>query len=106
TYLNKTKEYWSGRTKKQKTIFIGSALFLIILVAVASIFATRTTLVPLYSNLSPSETGAIKESLDGRGVVSEIADGGKTIMVPEEVVDTLKVELAAEGIPKSGSIDY
>ena len=27
-------------------------------------------------------------------------------MVPKEQVDTLKVELAAEGIPNSGSIDY
>ena len=40
------------------------------------------------------------------GIQSEIADGGTTIKVPEDVVDTLKVELAAEGLPKSGSIDY
>ena len=69
-------------------------------------FITRTTIVPLYSNLSPSETGSIKENLDARGIQSEIADGGTTIKVPEEIVDTLKVEFAAEGIPNSGSIDY
>lgn len=28
------------------------------------------------------------------------------IKVPEEQVDTLKVQLAAEGLPKTGSIDY
>ncbi|WP_394137049.1 flagellar basal-body MS-ring/collar protein FliF [Cytobacillus oceanisediminis] len=102
----KVKEYWGSRTKKQKNILISSVVFFILLIIVASILATRTTLVPLYSNLTPSETGTIKESLDSRGIQSEITDGGTTIKVPEEVVDTLKVELAAEGIPKSGSIDY
>ncbi|GLB59352.1 flagellar basal-body MS-ring/collar protein FliF [Cytobacillus sp. NCCP-133] len=105
-YLVRIKEYWACRTKKQKTIIIGSVAFFILLVILASVLATRTTLLPLYSNLTPSETGTIKESLDSRGIQSEITDGGTTIKVPEEVVDTLKVELAAEGIPKSGSIDY
>ncbi|WP_066289056.1 flagellar basal-body MS-ring/collar protein FliF [Bacillus sp. FJAT-29937] len=105
-YKEKVQEFWQSRTKKQKALLFGSVLLFIIIVAGASFLATRTTLVPLYSNLTPSETGTIKESLDGRGIKSEIADGGTTIKVPEEVVDTLKVELAAEGIPKSGNIDY
>jgi flagellar M-ring protein FliF len=105
-YLNKFKNFWTTRTKKQKAIYVGAVVFLALLIALSTFFATKTTLVPLYSNLTPSETGTIKESLDSRGVVSEITDGGATISVPEEVVDTLKVELAAEGIPKSGSIDY
>ncbi|MFE8695187.1 flagellar basal-body MS-ring/collar protein FliF [Cytobacillus sp. FJAT-53684] len=105
-YKDKAMEYLSSRTKKQKIMLFGSALLLIIIIALISFLTTRTTLVPLYSNLTPSETGTIKENLDGRGITSEIADGGTTIKVPEEVVDTLKVELAAEGIPKSGSIDY
>lgn len=100
------KEYWTSRSKKQRIIMVSSALLFIITAAVITFFMTRTTLVPLYSNLSPSETGSIKENLDGRGIESEIVDGGTTIKVPEEVVDTLKVELAAEGLPQSGSIDY
>lgn len=105
-YISNLKAYWVSRSKKQKTIMIGAAALCILLIAAAAILSTRTNLVPLYSNLTPSETGTIKESLDTRGIVSEIADGGTTIKVPEESVDTLKVELAAEGIPKSGSIDY
>ena len=34
------------------------------------------------------------------------SNNGTTISVPSETVDTLKVQLAAEGIPDSGSIDY
>ncbi|MBW8350491.1 flagellar M-ring protein FliF [Bacillus sp. IITD106] len=100
------KEYWTNRTGNQKFIILGSILTALILVAGIFYFASKTTLVPLYTNLKPSETGSIKESLDEKGIKSEITDGGKTIKVPEEQVDTLLVELAAEGIPKSGNIDY
>lgn len=105
-YYDKIKEYWGSRTKKQRIQLIGSILGTIALVAVILFFVTRTEMVPLYSNLSPSETGTIKESLDKRGVKSEIAAGGTAIKVPKDQVDLLKVELAAEGIPHSGSIDY
>lgn len=105
-FINPIKEYWSSRSKKQRIILISAAVCILLAAGVVSFFTTRTNLVPLYSNLTPSETGSIKESLDGRGIESEITDGGQTIKVPEDIVDTLKVELAAEGLPKSGSIDY
>jgi flagellar M-ring protein FliF len=105
-YINKILMFWKERTKSQKMMIVGSLLLFVLIVSAASFFATRTKFVPLYSNLSPQETGQIKATLDQRGIASEIADGGTTIKVPEQVVDTLKVELAAEGIPDSGSIDY
>ncbi|MFC5712150.1 flagellar basal-body MS-ring/collar protein FliF [Thalassorhabdus alkalitolerans] len=106
TYKNKTIEYWQQRTKQQKLAFIGILSFLIILMVLAILFSTRSTYTPLYSNLTVQETGQIKETLDARGISSQVSDDGTTIKVPEELVDTLKVELAAEGIPQSGSIDY
>ncbi|KAB2335417.1 flagellar basal-body MS-ring/collar protein FliF [Bacillus mesophilum] len=105
-FITKLKEFWRSRPKKQKTLYIGSSILLIILIIAGSIWATSTSFVPLYSNLSPSETGAIKENLTARGIQSEIANDGTTILVPEEMADTLLVELAAEGLPKSGGIDY
>ena len=103
---NKITAYWTSRSKKQKMMMIGSAALMIIIISAVSILTTRTTLVPLYSNLTPSETGSIKENLDSQGIKNEITENGTTIKVPEESVDTLKVELAAEGIPDSGNIDY
>ncbi|KAA9025879.1 flagellar basal-body MS-ring/collar protein FliF [Niallia endozanthoxylica] len=105
-FVNPLKEYWTSRSKKQRIILISAVVSILMAAGVITFLTTRTNLVPLYSNLTPSETGSIKESLDGRGIESEITDGGQTIKVPEEIVDTLKVELAAEGLPKSGSIDY
>ncbi|PLR97278.1 flagellar basal-body MS-ring/collar protein FliF [Bacillus sp. T33-2] len=104
--LHNIRDFWNRRTRKQRMALGASVLLVFLAAGTVAYFMSRTSMVPLYSNLSPAETGTIKESLDARGVQSEITDGGKTIMVPEEAVDSLKVELAAEGIPKSGSIDY
>ena len=108
--LLKAKErligYWGTLSKKQKIMGISAATLVVIIIAIVTILSTRTTLVPLYSNLTPSETGLIKENLDSKGIQNEISNNGRTISVPNESVDTLKVQLAAEGIPDSGSIDY
>ncbi|MCU9612107.1 flagellar basal-body MS-ring/collar protein FliF [Caldibacillus lycopersici] len=104
--LQKINTSWREKNRRQKGLLIGSILFFIVFLIVLVFLTTRSTMVPLYSNLTPSETGSIKEALDTRGVKSEIVDGGTTIKVPKEMVDTLLVELAAEGIPESGSIDY
>lgn len=105
-YKDKSIEFWSGRSKMQKGIIIGSVLLLIILIVSLVMFGNRTNYVPLYSNLTMQETGQIKETLDARGVPSEVSADGTTISVPETMVNTLKVELAAEGLPNSGRIDY
>ena len=105
-FKNKFIEFWNNRTTGQKRLLVGSVLLLILIVTVASIFATKSNLVPLYSNLSISETSQIKSTLDSRGIQYEIANGGTTILVPDQVADSLKVDLAGEGIPNSGNIDY
>ncbi|MGG3999107.1 flagellar basal-body MS-ring/collar protein FliF [Anoxybacillus kestanbolensis] len=104
--IERLKLFWSERTKQQKMMALGLVGLLVVVVALTAFLATRTNFVPLYSNLSPQEAGQIKATLDQRGIKSQITDNGTTILVPEQLVNTLKVELAAEGIPDSGSIDY
>jgi len=100
------KQFWSSRTKRQKTTYIGSAAAVIIFAAFLTYFLSRTEFVPLYSNVSRAEIGRIKEELDTQGVPSQIAPGGTSILVPKERVDDLLVTLAAEGYPNTGTIDY
>lgn len=100
------KTFWSSRSKGQKGLIIGSTIAVIVLVAVISLFATKSDYVPLYNNLSLQEVGQIKNELDGRGIPYELKDSGTTILVPKERADSLLVDLAGLGIPNSGNIDY
>lgn len=97
---------WTSRSKSQKGVFIGSALIIIMLIAGIALVTSSSNLVPLYNNLSLQESGQISEELDARSIPYEIEDGGTTITVPEQQVDTLMVDLAGQGIPNSGNIDY
>ncbi|WP_078380898.1 flagellar basal-body MS-ring/collar protein FliF [Sutcliffiella halmapala] len=103
---NRAAAFWGSREKTQKTAIITSVLVGILAIIAIVYFLTKTTMAPLYKDLTPLETGQIKEVLDTRGIASQITDNGTAILVPQEAVDGLKVDLAAEGVPKSGSIDY
>ncbi len=105
-YRDKMKVFWNNRKKGQKIALIAAPLAAVLVISLASVFLNKDKFVPLYSNLSAQETGQIKAELDARSVPSEISDNGTTISVPEQSVDSLKVDLAAQGIPDSGSIDY
>src|SRR5690625_1312592 len=100
--------FWKKRSKKQQTIYIGSAIIIFFLIiGVTFIFSSNNSkLVPLYSNLSIQETSQIQTELEARGVAHELENGGTTITVPEDQVDRLLVDLAGQGIPSSGNIDY
>ncbi len=98
--------FWSSRTRKQKLTYIISLSAMIVGAVFLTFFLSRTDYVPLYSEVSPAEIGRIKEQLDSQGVPNEIAVGGTSILVPKERVDDLLVQLAAEGFPNTGVIDY
>ncbi|MFC7372169.1 flagellar basal-body MS-ring/collar protein FliF [Fictibacillus iocasae] len=105
-FTSKTKNFVNSRTAMQKAIMAGVLFLVIAVIVTLSFLLSKPELVPLYSNLSPQEAGQVQETLNSKGITSELADGGSTILVPSESADSLKVELAAEGIPKSGNIDF
>ncbi|MEL4024394.1 flagellar basal-body MS-ring/collar protein FliF [Lysinibacillus endophyticus] len=96
--------FWKSRTKGQKGAMIGTLIGVIALAGILTYFLTRTTMVPLFTELSAKEAGEIAEVLSAQGVTYEIAPGGTNILVPEEQVDSLKLSLASQGYPQSGEI--
>ncbi|HET7629056.1 MAG TPA: flagellar basal-body MS-ring/collar protein FliF [Bacillales bacterium] len=104
-YKEKGLRLWNGQSRFTKGVIAGGA-GLVLLAVILMVWLSKPNFVPLYSNLSAEETGQIKQTLEEKGVPAQISDGGSTISVPKNLVDTLKVELAAEGIPDSGHIDY
>lgn len=100
-----SSSFWTSRTKNQKGAIIGTLVAILALAGVLTYFSTRTTMVPLFTELSPTETGQIAEVLTAQGATYEIAPGGKNILVPEEQADTLTASLASQGYPETGEIN-
>lgn len=60
----------------------------------------------LFSNFSDRDGGAIMTSLQAANVPYKFAEGGGAILVPADKVHEIRLKLAAEGLPKGGSVGF
>ena len=105
-FRTKTIDTWKSTPRKTKLIAGGSFLAIFLLLWVAVFFLTRTPMAVLYNDLTPAEAGEVKAAIEERGIAVEVAPDGTSLSVPREEVNELKLALAAEGIPRNGSVSY
>ncbi|MBN9652844.1 flagellar M-ring protein FliF [Halobacillus sp. GSS1] len=105
-YQGRMTTFWKERKTSQKGWIIGGVAAIILIFILTGVFASRTNMVPLYRDLTLQEIGQIKTELETRGVTYELDQGGSTILVPDTQAEGLLVDLAAAGLPNSGTIDY
>jgi len=85
------------------------ALVTVSLLGFFGFIATRITSSPLallYNDLDQQDSGAIVKKLDGMKVPYEVDGSGGLIRVPSDQVGKLRMMMAADGLPKGGSIGY
>lgn len=104
--LQKVKTVWLERTRKQKALIIGGTLAVVAAIAAIIIYSSQVKYVPLYTDQTVESIGQIKAVLEEKGVPIQIGSDGTSIYVPEEQATTLLVDLAEQGYPKTGGIDY
>ena len=68
--------------------------------------ATAPVMVPLYSDLSVQDSGAIVKELETQGVQYELKQDGAQILVPKEMMARTRMRLAEKGLPLGGSVGY
>ena len=69
-------------------------------------WVTTPTMAPLFSNLAASDASAIVEELNASGASYELADGGGTILVPNEQVYDLRLTMSGQGLPAGSDTGY
>jgi len=60
----------------------------------------------LYSNLSDRDGGAIVTALQAANVPYKLSEGGGAILVPSDQVNEMRLRLAAQDLPKNGSVGF
>jgi len=101
-FTNALREFTVG----QRTIaIIGVAVLVVGAVALGAWF-TRSTYSPLFSGLSGSDASAIVDQLDADGVSYQLTDGGATILVPDDAVNSARLKAAAAGLPSLDNGGY
>lgn len=103
--LNRWKEkiagFWQGSSPNQKILLAGVALLVVISLGMGAwAISSGGQKVPLYTRLEPADAAGIAAKLKEMRVPYELADDGTTIMVPAELKDQARLDLAAAGWPK------
>lgn len=68
-------------------------------------WASKPSLSPLFSGLSATDASAVVDQLSAEGVQYELTDGGATVMVPQDQLYSMRLKLAAAGLPANADGD-
>lgn len=101
--LDRIKTTWDNMTSGKKFALVSLATAFMISIILYYTFFGKTTYVPLFTDLSDTDSGKIVQKLDELGTDYRLEMGGTTVSVPENIVDKLRISLANEGaLPTNG----
>lgn len=67
---------------------------------------TAPQMTPLFTDLSPADSGAIVKDLERQGIAFELRADGASVLVPKDQVARLRMKLAEAGLPKGAGVGY
>lgn len=70
------------------------------------IWASKTDYKVLYTDLTKDDSATIARMLEEGKIGYQVKDDGKTIMVPEDMVEIWRLEIAKKGVNFTGTVGY
>jgi flagellar M-ring protein FliF len=95
-------ENWNGMDKKKRVILVIASILIIFAITAIILSLTRTKYEVLYGDLTLKDMGQITAKLDEMGTPWKSGSDQKSILVPSENKNRIKIELATYGLPKEG----
>ncbi len=95
---------WATLSLARRAVIVGATLAMFLAVLGLARLAGQTNMALLYSGLDPAAAGQVVAALDQQGVKSEIR--GDSIYVDQALRDTLRMKLAAQGLPETAGTGY
>ncbi|MDQ4008523.1 MAG: flagellar M-ring protein FliF, partial [Actinomycetota bacterium] len=104
--LTRLQRTFASFTIGQKVTAVIGAAALLLAAFLTFQWASAPSYVPLFNSLAPADASAIVDQLEAEGTPYELADGGATVLVPNEVVYDARIRLSGEGLPADDSSGY
>jgi flagellar M-ring protein FliF len=102
---NRAKGFMEGFTPGQRSVVIVAAIALLMGAFALSRWVSQPSWTVLFGNLSGADASAVTEELGASGVQYKLADGGSTVLVPQDQVDATRVALSGQGLPSGEGSD-
>lgn len=108
--LQQLKDLWEGLSPRRRQLLLGAtgSVFLLLIVLVFTLNRGFRGEV-LFSRLHPIDAAAVLQTLEDQGIRYEIVQDGSgrsTILVPRQHVHRARIDLAAQGLPRQGSVGF
>lgn len=101
-FLKRLPATWQSYSSGQKSISIVITVCLVLAAYFFFRWLTQTEYAALYTNVQAENAGKIVEVLQGINVPYNLADEGKTILIPKERVYEVRLQLAGKGVIAEG----
>ncbi len=101
-----TREFVLGLTLKQKALLAGGAVLVAATLCVFVQLIAKPEYKVLYSGLNPADAQEITASLNARKIPFEQSPDGASILVPADKLDSARLEVASQPMPRSGRMGF
>ncbi len=100
--LERMKEWWNKFQPKQKTLIIGIAVVILLAIAILVAVLTRKQYVTIANCESTKEAAAVRDLLDGQGIVYNVSPDGLNFEVVDAQESDARLLLGSNNIPTAG----
>lgn len=96
------KEFWGKLSSKKKKLIIGGLIALLLSALVITVILNKKEYVVLFNEIDEEETVEVMQQLQENNVEYIYKNDG-TILIPEKLESTLRMQLAQAGHPRTGT---
>lgn len=100
------QDFYRSLDGRRKISLLSIATALVVGMTLLVIWASKTQYKLLYSELSKEDVATISQLLDKGGIAFQVSDEGKSIYVPEDMVDIWRLEIAKKGVDFNSTPGY
>jgi flagellar M-ring protein FliF len=106
SFFRRIGETIRGFSFAQRTIAMIGVAVVALGITGLTMWAAQPSYTPLFSGLQATDASSIVDQLKTDGVSYQLADGGSTILVPQEKVYDERLKAASAGLPSSSTGGY
>jgi len=104
--VERLKQFFQGLTLNQRLLLAGGAALVAGVLWVFVVLLGQPKYVTLYSGLRPEEAQTLASGLAAKNIPHQISADGGSVLVPEDKLDSTRLETAAAGLPRSARLGF
>src|SRR3984885_10742817 len=90
---------WKGLSASRKASLVASFLLSLAVLGGVVYLASKPKLTLLYGGMQPAEAQKVVEYFDSKKITYDVADAGRSVLVPAAQLNPVRMGLASQGIP-------